>query len=155
MESALFPGRVRFRARGYTTGHGGKVSMGSPGALAVHSPTQGGRPGQMLGLGCSLLGPGHVGGPCVDPGSSRAGRPAPACLLDNGEGLGEAAWLHAAPPSDPGQVPQTSVHLGGKQMCWPASQVEPHNPEPPNPNSPLLLKGCICGCNPGFWSLGV
>ena len=29
-----------------------------------------------VGLGCSLLGPGHEGGPCVDLSSSGAGRPA-------------------------------------------------------------------------------
>lgn len=42
-----------------------------------------------------------------------------------------------------GRFPKPLCTLGEKQMCWLASQVEPHNPEPPNPNSPLLLKGCI------------
>ena len=107
------------------------------------------------GVGLLSAGPRPHGGPCVDPGSSRAGRPAPACPPDDGESLGEAAWLHATPPGDSGHIPKPLCTLGEKQMCWLASQVEPHNPEPPQPQSPLLLKGCICGCNPGFWSLGV
>ena len=140
MGSALFPGRVRFRTRGYTTGRGGEVSMGSPGALAVHSPTQGGCPGADGGVGLLSAGPRPRGGPYVDPGSSRAGRPAPACPLDDGESLGEAAWLHATPPGDPGHVPKPLCTLGEKQMCWPASQVEPHNPEPPQPQFLLVAK---------------
>lgn len=93
-------------------------------------------PGQVWGLGCSLLGPGHVGEPCVALSSSGAGRPA-----DDGESLGEAAWLHVTPPRDPGQVPKPLCTLGEQQMCWLASQVEPHNPEPPpQPQFPIVAK---------------
>ena len=134
--SALFPGRVRFRTRGYTTGRGGEVSMGSPRALAVQSPTQGGCPGQMGVLGCSLLGPGHVG----DPVWTRA-PPEPAGLHPPARRTMVRAWERL-----PGSMRPHQVTLGtspnfyapwGKNRCagWPL-RWNPTIQSPPNPNPP-------------------